>query len=114
MNSRKAFGGLLDGSGWSTLLSKAKLATEGIADSYLVSSDLDRTRYVHQVTTVVLAILQRDAWVEAISVGHNNETSFETWKKMVDNSPTFQYWDIILGRVINSYLSACSSYWKFR
>ena len=63
----------------------------------MVSSDLDRTRYVHQVTTVVLAILQRDAWVEAISVDPNNETSFETWKKkMVDNSPTFQYWDIIL------------------
>ena len=51
----------------------------------------------------MLAILQRDAWVEAISVDPNNETSFETWKKkMVDNSPTFQY------------INACSSHWKFR
>ena len=92
----ESFCGLLDGSGWPTLLSKAKVATQGIADSCLVSSDLDRTRYVYQVT-VVLAIFQRDAWVEAISADPNNETSFETWKKkMVDNSPTFQYWDIIL------------------
>ena len=96
MNSWKAFEEFLDESGWTTLLSKASVTSTSIADSFLKCSDVDRTRYEHLVTLLVLAILQ-EAWVAANFDDNNSEMTFELWKKnMVKCSPTFQYWGIVL------------------
>ena len=37
-------GDLLDGSGWTTALSEAEVATSGVADSFLKATHLTRTR----------------------------------------------------------------------
>ena len=39
-------GDLLDGSGWTTALTEADVASSGVADSFLKASHLTRTRYV--------------------------------------------------------------------
>lgn len=86
-------GDYLAGSGWTTALTDAGIATAGTADSFLKSSHLARTRHAHQVTCVALDSLQRQAFQK----DELNGSSFEVWKEnMIRKSPTFQYWDTIL------------------
>ena len=85
-------GDFLHDSGWTTALCEAEIASSGIAESFLKSSHLTTTRHGHQVTALTLAQLQYEAWKSMTS-----EESFEDWKKrMVNRSPTFQYWNIVL------------------
>ena len=43
-------GSFLDGSGWTTAISEAEIASIGTADSFLKASHLTKTRHSHQVT----------------------------------------------------------------
>jgi len=58
----KTLGSWLNGSGWVDALTQSMVATAGTADSYLHCSHLTRTRYAHQVTSVALHMLQKDAF----------------------------------------------------
>ena len=54
-------GDFLDQCGWTTALCEAGIATAGVADSFLKVSHLTRTRRSHQITALVLSMLQQDA-----------------------------------------------------
>ncbi len=90
----KTVGDLLEGSGWTTALFEADVASSGTADSFLKASHLTRTRHAHQVTALTLVELQNEAWK---CVTSQESLSFEDWKKtMISRSPTFHFWSIIL------------------
>lgn len=86
------YGDYLEGSGWTDILMQAGIASSGTANSFLKASHLTRTRHAHQVTALALGKLQEDAYLHA----HTNETKEEWRQKMIQRSPTFQYWDTIL------------------
>ena len=89
-------GDFLDQSGWTTALCEAGIATAGVVDSFLKVSHLTRTRRSHQITALVLSMLQQDAWKGAMRAT-DQEVSFEEWRQlMITKCPTFQYWDLIL------------------
>lgn len=84
-------GDFLEGSGWTTVLLEAGIASSGVAESFLNASHLTRTRHSHQVTLLSLSKLQQDAWKET-----SQDEAFEAWKKrMASISPTFQYWELV-------------------
>ena len=57
------FGDYLEGSGWTTALTQANVASSGTADSFLNASHLTRTRHGHQVSLLALHKLQDDAFL---------------------------------------------------
>ena len=82
-------GDYLAGSGWTTALADAGIATTGTADSFLRCSHLTRTRRAHQLTCIALHDLQQQAFHQ-----RDSESNFEDWRKdMIKNYPTFQYWE---------------------
>ena len=86
-----ALGDLLRGSGWTNVLTEAGIATSGTADSFLKAAHITRTRHMHQVTALTLAKLQQDAFTKS------EEQNFEKWRQaMIEGSPTFRFWDLIL------------------
>ena len=88
-------GDFLESSGWTTALCESEVASSGTADSFLNATHLTRTRHAHQVTALALSVLQNDAWQQQRS--SNGDASFETWRKnMIEKSPTFQFWYIVL------------------
>ena len=74
-------GDLLEGSGWTTALSDAGVASAGTADSFLHVTHLTRTRHAHQISALSLAKLQQDACLEKL--GPHDEAAFNDWKKDV-------------------------------
>ena len=56
------FGDYLEGSGWTTALTQANVASSGTADSFLSASHLTRTRHGHQVSLLMRlsCLVQRD------------------------------------------------------
>ena len=71
--------------------SGTKLASAGVAESFLKSSHISRTRHAHQVTACTLYILMNNAYQDHVShnPGEDQPVSFETWcaqrKKRVPN-----------------------------
>ena len=91
----KTYGDYLEGSGWTNALTEAGIASSGTSDSFLKASHLTRTRHAHQVTALVLAKLQEDAFL--ITEGEHSDEAKEAWRQqMVQKSPTFHYWDTVL------------------
>ena len=85
-------GDFLHGSGWTTALSEAGIASTGSADSFLNACHLMRTRHGHEVTLLALSKLQFDAWQEL----SQEDESFEAWRqRMASMSPTFEFCDIL-------------------
>ncbi len=94
-------GDYLAGSGWTTALTDAGIATSGKADSLLSSSHLTRTRHAHQLTCLALHSLQQQAFSQV------QTDSFEIWRKdMIKKYPTFQYWDTVLSMEILTFIRA--------
>ena len=88
-------GDYLEDSGWTTALIQAGIASSGTADSFLKAAHLTRTRHGHQVCTLALSKLQCDAFLSSEAL--HDEENFEAWRqKMVEESPTFQFWDTVL------------------
>jgi len=84
----KTYGDYLQGSGWTSALTQAGVASSGTVDSFLKASHLTRTRRAHQITALALAKLQQDAFLRTEGP-HTNEAK-EIWRKaMVKKSPTF-------------------------
>ena len=85
-------GDLLRWSGWPFVLKEAGLAkTEAAATAFLAAFNVMRTRYVHQVTVVVLASLLQRAH-------ENSETdmSLDDWVVEVSHkSPTVKFWLLV-------------------
>lgn len=61
MAAFKVLGNLLDGSGWTSVIGYAGVASTGVADSFIKASHLTRTRRAHQITAASLYMLQRKA-----------------------------------------------------
>jgi hypothetical protein len=98
------YGDYLEASGWTSALTEAGITFSGTADSFLKVSHLTRTRHAHQVTTLALAKLQEEAFLH--SEGPRNDEAKDTWiKKMVQKSPTFQYWDTVLNMELLGLIS---------
>ena len=88
----KTLGDVLEGSGWTTALTEAEIASSGIVDSFLNVAHLARTRHAHQVTVITLQKLQQEAYLQS-----KTTNSYLAWKDgMCNSSPTFMYWDFIL------------------
>ena len=88
-------GDLLEESGWTTTLTEAGDASSGTADSFITASHVTMTRHAHQVTVLSLVKLQQDAY-QALC-GPCDDEAFENWREqMVQKSPMFKFWDIIL------------------
>ncbi len=99
MAALKTLGNLLDGSGWTSALVQAGVATPGTADSFLKAAHVTRTRRAHQVTASTLHILRQDAYTKYVNELEEgrNQISFEEWcKRRGDASPQFKFWSIIL------------------
>ena len=88
-------GHLLDGSGWTTALTEAQVASVGTADSFLKAPHLTRTRHGHQVSLLTLHNLQQEAFM--LTTGPKDEQSAKEWRDtMLKKSPTFMFWDQIM------------------
>ena len=99
----RTFGDYLEGSGWTSALTQAGIATSGTADAFLKVSHLTRTRHAHQVTTVALARLQTEAFL--CTEGPHDDNAVETWRQeMISRSPTFKYSDTVLNMQLLSLM----------
>ena len=88
-------GNLLDGSGWTTALTEAQVASVGTADSFLKVAHLTRTRHGHQVSLLTLHNLQQEAFM--LTAGPKDEQSAKEWRDtMLKKSSTFMFWDQIM------------------
>ena len=88
----RTLGDVLEGSGWTTALTEAEIASSGIVDFFLNVSHLARTRHAHQVTIITLQKLQQEAYLQS-----KTTDLYLAWKNgMCNGSPTFMYWDFIL------------------
>ena len=91
MAAYKMLGKWTEGSGWTVVLVNAGVATQGVADSFITTSHLTRTRRAHQVTAASLFIIMGRAYntykVKAEEDG-GTVMSNEDWKKaMAEKSP---------------------------
>jgi len=82
MTLLKALGDLLDGSGWTSALSQADVATVGTADYFLKASHVKKTARAHQISACALYALQQQAycsWKQAQGEDLGLLKSFEDW-----------------------------------
>lgn len=77
----KTLGDYLEASGWTTTLTQAGIASSGTANSILTASHLTKTRHTHEVSTLALAKMQRDAHQEAVGETPSNDEGFEAWRR---------------------------------
>ncbi len=88
-------GDWLEDSGWVQALVQAKVASAGIADSFLKVSHVTRTRHAHQVTATALYILLKKAYTQHVeSLDPDSQLEpFEHWcEKRSQEIPQFQFW----------------------
>ena len=62
MAALKLIGDWLEVSGWVEALVQAKVASSGVAESFLKASHVTRTRHAHQVTASALHLLMKRAY----------------------------------------------------
>ena len=90
----KAIGGWLEGSGWTTALAEANVATAGTSDSFLKAASVTRTRRAHQITTSSLYALLTKSY-QCYKDGLEQEepvASFSDWcLKKVATVPQFHF-----------------------
>ena len=85
-------GDVLEGSGWTTALAEAEVASSGTADSFLKVAHLTQTRHAHQITLLTLHKLQKKA---SLQLG-SSESEIKWRNNMCQKSPTFMFWDFIV------------------
>ena len=97
MAALKALGKWLDGSGWKEALMKAKVASEGVAESFISASHLARTRRAHQITAGSLYALMTKAYDKYADQQTTDSKSFMEWRnEMKSKFPQFLYWSTVL------------------
>ena len=94
----RCLGHWLDGSGWTSALTQAQIASSGVADSFLKASHVTRTRHAHQVTACCLHILLHKAYMKYHGgVPRPDTLVYEDWiDKMKTDCPQFHYWYLTL------------------
>ena len=99
MAAFKVLGDWLDGSGWTSAIVAAEVASGGVAESFIKASHLTRTRRAHQVTAACLYILQNKAYCKYLETvdGNAEQLQFEDWTDaMSEDHPQFLYWCRVL------------------
>ena len=99
----RVLGDILDGSGWTQIINKAGITTEGRAESLLRGNNVTRCRYAHQITASGLYTLQQEAYHEYLTKTTSKDPmmmyrmTFEEWKESrMKHHPQFYYWDKVL------------------
>ena len=83
---------LLDGSGWTSAILRAQVASSGTPDSVLKASHVKKTARAHQVTACALYNLRQDAYIKC-----GTETTQEAWSlERRGSSVQFRFWELIL------------------
>ena len=101
MALQKAVGDLLDGSGWTSVLEQAGVASPGTADSFLKAAHVKRTARAHQLTACALYNLRHQAFLE-YQHSQQETLSFDNWcHERADRSPQFLFWQVVLGILLN-------------
>ena len=88
-------GDSLKDSGWTTIITNAEVARSGVAESLVFGHDVVRAKCAHQVAPSALYKLQNQAYMER-EESAANMSLIEWCLKMERESPTFQFWSIIL------------------
>jgi len=99
LTALKILGDLLEGSGWTSALVQAGVATAGTADSFLKASHITRTRHAHQVTASAMYQALNEAYQDYVSsVEPDTETkNMEDWcTEQQKNQPMFMFWFTVL------------------
>lgn len=95
----RVLGDWLEGSGWTTAIQTAGIATSGVADSLIKVTHLTRARHAHQVTVAALFTLMHqafDKYREAVPTGET-PMDIKAWcEKMSAEQPQFKYWSTVL------------------
>ena len=79
------YGDYLEGSGWTSVLTRAGIASSGTADSFLKAAHLTRTRHAHQISVLALAKLQNDALLKCAVL--HDDTTKEIWQRNMIKKP---------------------------
>ena len=88
MATLATLGDLLDGSGWTNVLTQAGIATPGTADSFLKSAHVKRPS--------ALSIMHRTAY-DAYCLDTSEPLPFDDWcVQQVEASPQFHYWYMVM------------------
>ena len=85
-----ALGDWLNCCGWVAAITNSEIAKGGVAESFLSSSKVSKTRYNHQVTLCALEILLKRAYNEEAPTQPSEE-----WKSNKENKyPQFKFWSL--------------------
>ena len=95
-------GDWLQDSGWTTALSNAGVKSSG-NDSLLSGHEVGKTKYVHQVTALILYQLMKDAFEQ--SKKEDCTLNFEEWRASKElESPQFRFWSVALKMEMDYFL----------
>ena len=100
MAAFKLIGDLLKGTGWTTALTEADIASHGTAESFLTASNLAKTRQAHQITACCLFGLIKKSY--QLATGKTNQDDIElgeifSWCSNQEKKiPQFKFWTTIL------------------
>ena len=70
----KALGDWLEGSGWTSILEKARISTPGRIESFLSGNNVKRCRYAHQLSLAALLKLSHAVF------DRDSAEDYESWK----------------------------------
>ena len=97
----RVLGELLSGSGWTSALCEAEIASSGTADSLLKASHVVKTRHAHQVPAASLYMLLKKAYLQSCHTEELSMSLQEWCCQRNRESQTFKYWYLILLLEIN-------------
>ena len=89
----------LGGSGWTSAIVQANIASPGTAESFLKASHISRTRYAHEVTASSLYVLMYRAYLEFSQALTEEDQQLDFWQwhhLKSSESPQFLYWALTL------------------
>ena len=85
-------GDLLEGTGWTTVLTEAEVASSCVSNSFLKVSHLARTRMAHEILLLSLFVVMSHAYSNS-----GTTESFNEWREnLKETSPTFFFWDLVM------------------
>lgn len=99
MAALRTLGDWLEGSGWTSVIIQANVASAGMVDSFLKASHVSRTRHAHQITACSLNILMSKAYEEYVQglSGEDQKHEFYPWQEQKSSTcPEFKYWELTL------------------
>ena len=95
MAALNVIGDRLEDSSWVEALVQAKVASAGMAESFLKATHVTRTRHAHQVTASCLYILLKKSYASYLELSEpgDQHQAFEEWcVKCKQEAPQFNFW----------------------